>query len=71
VELKSLLFLVALAVILLGLPLSTISDSSAPLADSNIPDNEVATNQAEANNSSASATITITMYAMVDECPKL
>ena len=64
---RSLLFLVALAVILLGLPLSTISDSSAPLADTSIPDNEITTSQTEASNSSATATITITMYAVVDE----
>ena len=64
---RSLLFLVALAVILLGLPLSTISDSSAPLADTSIPDNEITTSQTEASNSSATATIMITMYALADE----
>ena len=64
---KSLLFLVALVVILLGLPLSAISDSSAPLADSNIPDNEITTRQTEASNSSASATITITMTGVFTE----
>jgi len=67
VEVRSLLFLVALAVILLGLPLSTISDSSAPLADTSIPDNEITTSQTEASNSSATATIMITMYALADE----
>jgi len=61
---KSLLFLVALAVILLGLPVSTISDSRVSPTDSNIPDDELTTIQTKASNSSASATITITMYAV-------
>jgi hypothetical protein len=44
-----------------------VPDTGASLADSNIPDNEITTSQTEASNSSASATITITMYAVADE----
>jgi len=47
------------------LPVLVVLDAS--LADSSIPDNELITSQIEASNSSASATITITMYAVADE----
>jgi len=53
--------LVVLVMIVAKLPASVVSDTSALLADSNTPDNEIATNQTEASNSSASAIITITM----------
>jgi len=65
VEVKRLIPLIALVVILAGLPVLVVSDTS--LIDSNIPDNEITTSQTEATNSSASATITITMYAVADE----
>jgi hypothetical protein len=47
------------------LPASAVSDTS-PM-DSGIPDNEITTSQTQASNSSTSATITITMYAVADE----
>lgn len=59
--------LVALVMILAKLPASAVSDASGSLAYSNIPDNEITTGPAEASNSSASATITITMYAVADK----
>jgi len=59
-----LIALVVLVVILAGLPVLVVSDTSPN--DSNIPDNELTTSQTESSNSSASATITITMYAVVD-----
>ncbi len=64
-EVKRLIPLIALVVILAGLPVVVVSDTSP--AGSSIPDNEVTTSQNEVNNSSASATITITMYAIADE----
>ena len=64
-KLKRLILLIALVVILASLPVSVVSDTS--LADSNIPGNKISTGQTEASNSSASATITITMYAVADE----
>jgi len=42
--------------------LSGIIDTGASVAGTNITDNEVTSNLSEANNSSASATITITMW---------
>ena len=60
-----LIALVVLVMILANLPVSVVSDTS--LADSNIPDNEITTSQNEVNISSATATITITMYAVDDE----
>ena len=62
-----LIALVVLVVILAGSSPSTVFDTGASLADSNIPDNEITTRQTEASNSSASATITITMYAVDNE----
>jgi len=59
---KRLILLIALVVML---PVLVVLDAS--LADSSIPDNELITSQIEASNSSASATITITMYAVVDD----
>lgn len=67
---KRLIVLVALVVlvmILVKLPASAVSDTDASLADSNMPDDELTTYQAEVSNSSASAAITITMYAMDDK----
>jgi len=68
VKMKGLILLIALVVLammLAKLPISAVSDTS--LADSTSPDNEIATSQTEASNSSASATITITMYAVADK----
>ena len=59
---KRLILLIALVVML---PMLVVLDASP--ADTSIPDNELITSQIEASNSSASATITITMYAVVDD----
>ena len=64
---KRLILLIALVVILAGLPVLVVSDTGASPADTNIPDDEITTSQTEANNSSASAGITITMFAVADE----
>ena len=61
-EVKRLIPLIGLVVML---PVLVVLDASP--ADSSIPDNERTTSQIEASNSSASATITITMYAGDDE----
>lgn len=57
---KRLVVLVTFLVILAGLLLSGIADTSASIADTSIPDNEVTSSVRKANNSSASAIITIT-----------
>lgn len=64
---KRLILLIVLVVILVGLPVLVVPDTGASLVDSNIPDNEIISSQTEAGNSSASATITITMYTRDDE----
>lgn len=51
---KRLIVLVTLVLILTGLLLSEVADSSAPIMNANIPDNEVINNRSEANNSWAS-----------------
>jgi hypothetical protein len=59
--------LVVLVAVLASLPTSAVSDNSPSLADSNVPDSEIAASQTGATNSSASATITITMTGVMDE----
>ena len=61
------LVVIAALVVLLGsLLLLNINDTKVSIADSSIPDDEVASS--EVNNADpASATITITMYAVGDE----
>jgi len=49
-------------VILAGSSASVVSDTTT--IESDIPDNEITTSQTEASNSSASATTTITTYAV-------
>lgn len=60
VEVKRPVVLLTLLAILASLLLSGISDGSASVTDTSIPDDEV-TASTGGNNSSASATITITM----------
>ena len=62
-----LIALVVLVIMLAGSSASAVSDINPPLADSNIPDNEITTSQTEASNSSASGTITITMTGILNE----
>ena len=64
---KKLTFLVVLPIILAGLILSDLSDTDISIADTGTPNNEVTSSVSKASNSSASATITITMYAVADE----
>lgn len=59
--------LLVLAVILIGLSLLGISDTTASVADTSLPDSKAASSISEVDNSSASATITITMYAVAEE----
>ena len=65
VEVKKSFLLATLAVILAGLVLSGLSDTGISIADTGVPNNEIAGN--EANNSSGTATITITMTGALNE----
>jgi hypothetical protein len=67
VNMKKPFLLAALAILLAGLILLGLSDTSTSIADTGVPNNEVARSISEASNSSAGTTITITMYAVVDE----
>lgn len=64
---KRLFFVVILANILIGLILFGLRDTAISIADTSVPDSEVASRISKASNSSASATITITMYAVASE----
>ena len=64
---KRLVTIVALAVLVVGLVLLGLSDTRTAIADTSIPDNEVTSSISKAGNSSASATIVITMYDVADE----
>lgn len=66
---KSLTILVALVLILVALLLSGMAGTNVSVADTRAPDNEIAntTSEADQPNSSASATITITMYTSPDD----
>ena len=69
VEVKRLILLIALVVlvmILAGLSASVVSGTGTSIDDTSIPDSEVTRSITKASNSSASATITITMYAVAD-----
>lgn len=66
-EVNRAFFLIILAIILVGAVLFGMSDTAISIADTNVPDDEVASSVSKASNSSASATITITMYAVTDE----
>jgi len=64
---QRLFFLTILAIILAGLILFSLSDVAISIADTGTPNNEVTSSVSKASNSSASATITITMYAVANE----
>jgi len=64
---QRLFFLTILTIILAGLILFSLSDATVSIADTDTPNNEVTSTISKAGNSSASATITITMYAVADE----
>lgn len=59
--------LATLAIILTGLVLFGLSDTSISIADTGVPNSEATSSVSKASNSSASATITITMYTMPNE----
>ena len=64
---KRLVTIIATAILLIGLVLLGSSDTRISIADTRVPDDEVTSSISKANNSSASATITITMYTSLDE----
>lgn len=64
---RKLFFLVIPTITLVGLVVIGLGDTTTSIADTEIPDNEITTSQTEASNYSASATITITMYAVHDK----
>ena len=57
--------LVILAILVAGLILFGLSDNVVSIADTDVPNNEITSSIA--NNSSAGATITITMTGILDE----
>ena len=63
---ERLFFAVILAVIFLGLPLLGLSDTVISSDNIASPNNEVAGSVSKASNSSASATITITMTGILN-----
>jgi len=56
------IFLIVLAIVIIGLLLSGLNDTAISLADTSVYDIETYFRQPETSNSSASGTITITMY---------
>ena len=66
-RLALLIALMALVVLLARSSTSAVSDNGNSLADSDIPCDEITTSQAQVSDSSANATITIAMYAVVHE----
>ena len=64
---KRSLFPLILAILLVGLVLLGLSDTSISVADTGTPNSDVTSSISKTSNSSASATITITMYAVADE----
>jgi hypothetical protein len=66
-EVKKPPLLAALAILLAGLILFELSDTSISFADTSAPNNEATSSISKASNSSASATIMITMYTLPSE----
>ena len=64
---KRLFFSVILAIILVGILLLGLNDTAISVENKAGPNNEVASSISKASNSSASASITITMYAVDDK----
>lgn len=67
VEVQKLFFAVMPAIILIELTLVVLSDTAISNDDAVSPDNEVAGSVSRASNSSATATITITMTGRLNE----
>jgi len=59
-------FLIIFAVLFVGILLSGLSDTAVSIEGVGSPNDEVTNTISKASNSSASATITITMYAVAD-----
>ena len=64
---KRLVSIVTTAILLIGSVLSGLSNTAISVAATSVPDNQVTSSVGEAGNSSARATIMITMYAAADE----
>lgn len=64
---KRVVTVVAPAILVVGLILVGLSDTSISVADTRAPDDEVASSASKASNSSAVETMTITMYTLPDE----
>ena len=64
---KRLVLLVVLVIIFVGLPLLGLSDAVISSDDTATANSEAIGSISKANNSSAGAPITITMYAVADE----
>jgi hypothetical protein len=58
---------VIIGIVLAVLVLFGLSDTVISIADTGVPNNEATSSVSKASNSSASATITITMYTVADE----
>ena len=63
---KRLVTVVTLVILLVVSVLLGLSDTDISVADTSIPNNEVAGSVSRSSNSSASATIVITMYTLPD-----
>jgi hypothetical protein len=66
VDVKKTFLLATLAILLAGLVQFGLSDNSISIPDTGVPNSEVTSTISKASNSSASATITITMYTVTD-----
>jgi len=64
---RRLFFVIIFSIIFIGLFLSGLSDTAISGEDMDSPNNEIAGSVSEAGNSSASASITITMTGVLDE----
>ena len=64
---KRLVTVAILAVLLMALILIGFSDKAVSVADTSVPNNDAIGSVSKADNSSASATITITMTGVSDE----
>lgn len=64
---KKLFFIVILAILLTGIILFQLSDTTISVANTDSQDNQVTNIITGASNSSASATITITMTGVLNE----
>lgn len=64
---KRLVTAITLAILLVGLALLALIDRDVSFADTSILNNKVISSVSKARNSLASATITITVYAVADK----